>query len=208
MPDSIDLEIFSAFNCVWCYFSTRQIKRLKKKYDVNIVWRAFPLHPKIPPEGLLIEEQFGNNIHLMNEKIALLQQKAEELELPLKERKTISDSRLAQELEKWAETKNKSDAFHEAMNKAYFADGLNISETSVLLEVVESIALPRQKAEIVIERRKFKAAVDYDWRLSEKLGIMAAPSYVINQDKLIGPQSNAVLENFLECHGVSKREQT
>jgi predicted DsbA family dithiol-disulfide isomerase len=120
MPDSIDLEIFSAFNCVWCYFSTRQIKRLKKKYDVNIVWRAFPLHPKIPPEGLLIEEQFGNNIHL---------------------------------------------------------------------------------------RRKFKAAVDYDWRLSEKLGIVAAPSYVINQDKLIGPQSNAALENLLKCHGISKREQ-
>ena len=43
-----ELEIYSDFNCTWCYFDKDSIKRLKNEYEINVVWRAFPLHPDIP----------------------------------------------------------------------------------------------------------------------------------------------------------------
>ncbi len=43
-----ELEIYSDFNCTWCYFDKPSIKKLKLEYDVEILYRAFPLHPDIP----------------------------------------------------------------------------------------------------------------------------------------------------------------
>lgn len=44
------LEIFSDLNCAWCYFDHGSIKRLSKEYDIEIIWRVFPLHPDIPAD--------------------------------------------------------------------------------------------------------------------------------------------------------------
>ncbi|NIP49262.1 MAG: dithiol-disulfide isomerase, partial [Gammaproteobacteria bacterium] len=49
------------------------------------------------------------------------------------------NSRLAQELGKWAEQMEKGDAFHDAVFKAYFADGLNIADANILADIANSI---------------------------------------------------------------------
>ena len=35
------------------------IEKLKSRYEVVIRWRAFPLHPETPEEGLTLEELFA-----------------------------------------------------------------------------------------------------------------------------------------------------
>ncbi|MCP4021732.1 MAG: thioredoxin domain-containing protein [Desulfobacteraceae bacterium] len=202
-----DFEIFSDFNCVWCYFSTENIENLEKEFDINIVWRAFPLHPDLPKTGLPIAEVFGGNLEMMKEKTDLLAQKAAQLGLPLKKRSVISDSRLSQELGKWAETQNKSHEYHTAMYQAYFAEGLKINEIPVLLDVAQRAGLSRQEAESILESREFQPAVDADWELSETLEIMAAPTYLINGNRLVGAQSYEKLAQFLVSNGVRSKKE-
>ena len=201
-----DLEIFSDFNCIWCYFDCGSVESIQDEYDVNLVRRAFPLHPDIPSGGIPIVEYFGNNSSLMDEKMRILEEKARELDLPLARRTMISGSRPAQELSKWAKTKGQEDTFHKKMYAAYFADGLNISDMNVLLAVVESVGLCRNEAMAVLESRRFKASVDEDWERSETLEIMAAPSYVMGDVKLMGPQTFETLQHLLESHGIEKRQ--
>ncbi len=133
-----------------------------------------------------------------------LTQTAANLGLPFGQRTKTYNSRLAQELGLWAESKEKGDAFHEAAFRAYFVDGKNIAQIPVLLDVAAAAALPVDEAADVIETRAFKAPVDADWSLARERGVTAVPTFMINQEKLVGAQPYQVLEKFVAAKGASK----
>ncbi len=137
-----------------------------------------------------------------------LRKTAAGLGLPIGDRKKTYNSRLAQELGLWAESKNKGDAFHIAAFKAYFVDGKNIGKIPVLEDLAASIDLPREEATEVLLTRTFRAAVDADWSLSREKGITAVPSFVMNHDKLVGAQPYEMLEKLMQANGVKCRSET
>ena len=120
-------------------------------------------------------------------------------------RQKTYNSRLAQELGKWAESKNAGDAFHAEAFKIYFVDGKNIAKLPVLLDLAEFAGFGREEAESVILNRTFKKAVDEDWALSWKNGIKAVPTFMMKNNQLVGAQSYSTLERFLVSNGVKKR---
>jgi len=48
--------------------------------------------------------------------------------------------------------------------------------------------------------------VDEDWAISKARGITAVPTFVINQDKLVGAQPYETLEKFMAANGVKKKD--
>jgi predicted DsbA family dithiol-disulfide isomerase len=134
-----------------------------------------------------------------------LKNTAEKLGLPFGDRDKTFNSRLAQELGLWAESKNMGDEFHKAAFKAYFVDGKNIAKIQVLLDLAESANLPRNEARRVIETRAFKPEVDADWTLSREKGIRAVPSFIIDDRRVVGAQPYETLVQLLENSGVKKR---
>jgi predicted DsbA family dithiol-disulfide isomerase len=134
-----------------------------------------------------------------------LKKTSAELGLPLGNRQRTYNSRLAQELGKWAETKNAGDAFHAEAFKVYFVDGKNIAKLPVLLDLAEFAGLNREEAKSVILNRTFKKAVDEDWSLSWKNDIKAVPTFIMINDQLVGAQSYSTLERLLISNGVKKR---
>ena len=134
-----------------------------------------------------------------------LKKTADDLGLPLGTRQKTYNSRLAQELGKWAETKNAGDIFHTEAFKAYFVDGRNIAKLPVLQDLAESAGLSRDEAESVIINRTFEDAVDSDWALSWKRGVKAVPTFMIKNDQLVGAQSYSTLERLLISSGVEKK---
>jgi predicted DsbA family dithiol-disulfide isomerase len=167
-------------------------------------WRAFPLHPDTPEEGLYVEKLFENYPVDVNEMMGRLKNKAAELGLPFGERTKTYNSRLAQELGSWADSKKKGDQFHLAAFKAYFVEGKNIAKFPVLLELAASVGLAREEAEAVLSSRAFKDPVDEDWAISRARGITAVPTFVIHQDKLVGAQPYETLKEFMAANGVSR----
>ena len=153
----------------------------------------------------MLEQLFANSPVDIEQMMRHLRKTAEELGLPFGKREKTYNSRLAQELGLWAESKNKGDVFHTAVFKAYFVDGKNIAKIPVLVDLAASVELPGEEAAEVLETRAFKAAVDADWNLSREKGITAVPTFVMNQDKLVGAQPYETLVKLLEAHGVKKR---
>jgi predicted DsbA family dithiol-disulfide isomerase len=137
--------------------------------------------------------------------MARLKKVANELGLPLGERKKTYNSRLAQELGKWAETKGKGDEYHGEVFRAYFVDGKNIAETDVLMGLVKAVGLSEKEAREALQMRTFKEAVDSDWNLAHKMGISAVPTFVLNHQTLVGAQPYEVLEQFLRNNGVKRQ---
>lgn len=202
-----ELEIYSDFNCTWCYFDKLSIKRLEREYDVKIRYRAFPLHPDIPKKGMPIQELFGHDFPLMTDKMHQLEKIAVSLGLPFAKRSTISDSRLSQELAKWAETKGRLREYQDAIYKAYFSDGLNIADKSTLSQIAETCGLSKMEALEIMETGAFSKAVDMDWDKSEELGIMVAPTYIMNGTKLMGSQSYEKLEKLMVANKIPKKSE-
>ena len=133
--------------------------------------------------------------------LARLREKASELGLPFGERKKTYNSRLAQEMGLWAESKGKGELFHKAAFHAYFADGKNIAKIPVVVELAASVGLPEEDAALVLSKRLYKQAVDEDWKLARMMGITAVPTFVIDSDRVVGAQPYKVLSRFVESHG-------
>jgi len=182
-----------------------RIDRLQKEYRVHVQWTPFPLHPDTPEDGLTLEELFaGRNIDIDKAR-ELLRQAARELGLPFGERTKTYNSRLAQELAKWAELKGKGDEFHKAVFRAHFVEGRNIGKIDELALLAQSLGLRDQEAREVLMSRAFKEAVDTDWSRCHALGITAVPTFVIYHQGVVGFQPYEVLEQLLETRNIRKR---
>ena len=183
-----------------------RIDRLRQNYEIEVRWTAFPLHPETPEEGLTLEELFADRPIDINKMMLRLKQVADDLGLPLGERKKTYNSRLAQELAKWAESKGKGDPYHEAIFRAYFVDGKNIGKVEELVHLTKSIGLPEKEAESVLELRTFKEAVDADWARCRDLGVTGVPTFLIDHQAVVGAQPYEVLEELLRTCGVKRRK--
>jgi predicted DsbA family dithiol-disulfide isomerase len=118
--------------------------------------------------------------------------------LPYGERTMTYNSRLSQELGKWADTKPDGEAFHDAMFRAYFVEARDISNLDVLLDIVQQVGLSVDGAREVLEKRTFKDAVDSDWKLSRQYGITGVPTFVVGRQGVVGAQPYEVLEQLVK----------
>jgi predicted DsbA family dithiol-disulfide isomerase len=172
---------------------------------IDVRWRAFPLHPEIPEEGIALQELFaGRNIDIPSA-MRRLKKVAEELGLPWGERKKAYNSRLAQELGKWAEAGGKGDEFHDAVFRAYFVAGQNIATVDVLVKLLTGLGFSEKETIAVLQKRTFKDAVDSDWDVAYQMGISAVPTFMLNHQILVGAQPYELLEQFLKNNDVRKK---
>ena len=115
------------------------------------------------------------------------------------------NSRLAQELAKWAETQDGGTAIHDALYRAYFVDGLNIAEIENLMAVVRQLGLSEDEAREVLTSRLFSDAVDADWQRCRDFGITAVPTFVVGNQGVVGAQPYEALESLVLKGGAAKR---
>jgi len=125
--------------------------------------------------------------------------------LPFGDRKMTFNSRLAQELGKWAEQMGKGQAFHDAVFRAYFADGRNIAEINILIDIATSVGLDATEAHDVMAARAFKEAVDTDWARAYESGVTAVPTFLMNGQTLVGAQRFKALADFMLQNNVNPR---
>jgi predicted DsbA family dithiol-disulfide isomerase len=175
-----------------------RIEKLRTEHNVKIEWVHFPLHPETPVEGRSLADLFagrGVDRKAMN---AQMKARMDAEGLPYGERTMTYNSRLAQEVGKWADTQPGGEAIHDAMFRAYFVEARNIGDPDVILDIVKQVGLPVDEAREVIEKRTFKDAVDEDWALSRQLGVTGVPTFVAGRYGVVGAQPYETLERLVE----------
>lgn len=164
-------------------------------------WSAFPLHPETPAEGRSLNALFGVGTGEVRAIVRQLQQVADSLGLPFGQRSMTYNTRLAQELAKWAEAEGMGDRMHDALFRAYFAEGRNLADVEVLIAVAGSVGLDPHKAEAVLVQRTRRAAVDSDWKRAAALGLKAVPTFLMGPERLVGAQELEKLERLVADGG-------
>lgn len=161
-------------------------------------WTHFPLHPDTPDSGIPLEELFrgrGYDIEAMKQRMSALMI---EENLAYGNRSHTYNSRLSQELAKWGESFPEGDALNLKLFEAYFAEGRNLAEPEVLLDVAEVAGLPLETAEEVIRQRSFRDAVDTDWKRAHELGVTGVPTFVSGNRGLVGAQPYEALVQLIQ----------
>lgn len=187
-----------------------RVEKLRATYAIEIAYRHFPLHPETPEDGLTLDALFagrGIDVEAAQARIAKLM--AEE-GLPYGQRSMTYNSRLAQELGAWADSRAAGGEFqggelHDAMFRAYFVDNLNLAKLDNLSQIAGQVGLPAEEARRVLSERQFREAVDADWQRARALGITGVPTFVVGDRGLTGAQPYEQLAALVEAAGVPRR---
>jgi predicted DsbA family dithiol-disulfide isomerase len=171
-----------------------------------VQWVYFPLHPDTPPDGRRLADLFpGRNLAPVHER---MQRLMEAEGLAYGSRTHTYNSRLAQEVAKWADTQPGFDAVHAALYRAYFADARNIGDLNVLIDVASSVGLPVDGTRKVLTERLFKNAVDADWERARQYGVTGVPTFVCDGYRVVGAQPYEILERLVKQAGAPASVQS
>ena len=124
--------------------------------------------------------------------------------LPFDPADRLYDTRLAQELARWADDHG-GGAIHDALFRAYFVGGANLSDPETLVRIAESVGLPAVDARDVLVTRRLRDTVDEDWDRAGELGVTAVPTFVMGDRGVVGAQPFEVLEQLVAAGGARRR---
>lgn len=180
--------------------------KIARTYDVAVELVHFPLHPDTPAEGLALQTLFRSGPEGIAEKNAQMKARMDAEGLPYSSRTHTYNSRLAQELGKWADSVSPGSSIHDGFYRAYFVDTRNIADPAVLLDIVAKTGLDVEAAREVLEKRTFKAAVDADWAKSRAYGVTGVPTFVAGRYGIVGAQPYEAIEELVLQVGGKRRD--
>jgi predicted DsbA family dithiol-disulfide isomerase len=183
-----------------------RIEKLRQTFAIDTVLVHFPLHPETPAEGSSLAEMYAARGADPEAMYARMKGLMDAEGLPYGRRTHTYNSRLAQELGKWADTQPGGAALHDALYRGYFVEARNIGAPEVLVEIASSVGLPAEVARAVLAERRCKDAVDADWAKSHRYGVTGVPTFVAGRSGVVGAQPYEVLEQLLDKAGAPRRQ--
>jgi predicted DsbA family dithiol-disulfide isomerase len=182
-----------------------RIEKLKGAFELEAKLVHFPLHPETPPEGRSMAELYAGRDIDPEAMYARMKGLMDAEGLPYGRRTHTYNSRLAQELGKWADTRAGGEALHDALYRAYFVDARNIGDPGILVEIAQSVGLSSEEARAVLTERRYKEAVDGDWAKSHAFGVTGVPTFVAARYGVVGAQPYETLVELVRKAGAAPR---
>jgi len=188
---TLTIDVVSDVVCPWCYIGKRRLERalalLAVQYpdvDPQVRWHTFQLNPDIPPEGMsradYVFGKFGAGGVAKYEHIASV---GKEVGIAFAFDKIIRQPNtvVAHSLIAVSEPGLSQDAMVEALFNAYFLEGRDLTEASVLMDIAVSAGMDRKDAEAHLQNSELHSqTIDSD-KAAREMGISGVPFFIFNR---------------------------
>lgn len=184
--------------------------QFQREFEVDVQWWPYELHADTPREGVDLtarQERPGREAARQ-----VLQDMAADAGVTIRRTTRLSNSRRALMLAEWAADQDASgaafDAVHWALFKAYFEDGKDIGDLSVLSGIATDAGLNAAGfiREVETPERGLDALIVYTTQLAREKGISATPTMIFNDEFAVpGAQNLDVYRDVLRRVGASPR---
>lgn len=164
-------------------------------------WRAFELHPGIPPEGTRIPGSPGE----MAARRANFERLAAEAGLDVGERTHWYDSTLAHEAAQWAGDWGAGDVFRRGVFREYFVPNRNIGSKEILVRIAVEIGLDGAELAAALDERRYRERVLAQYEEARSLGITAVPTFVAGRYAVVGAQPYEAFHRLMAAVGQRSR---
>ncbi len=207
---ALTVDVISDVICPWCFIGKRRLEKAIAALGVpvKVRWLPFQLNPTMPKEGISRREyrtkKFGSwerSQELDARVIAVGKEEGIDFAFDRIERtpNTLDAHRLI-----WlAEVEGIQDAVVEALFRAYFTDGRDISNQQTFLDVVAEAGLDRVQVEALLTGDGGMEAIKEAGELSRRHHVDGVPFFIINgRITLTGAQQpDTFLEAFRQAGG-------
>jgi predicted DsbA family dithiol-disulfide isomerase len=200
----IRIEVWSDFVCPFCFAASYSLKELAELHDVAIHWRSFELRPKesppISPEYLArIEASRPRFVQMMWEMYGVDIQPGS---FGINSRPALIAAKYAEALDEKIGA-----AFHDAVFRAYWMEGLNIEDTNVLRAIAAQVGLDGDELLAAIDNPQYETAVNAEMRQAYAYGLRGVPALIFEEKYLVsGWQTSEVLAQVIDEMKVLSRE--
>ncbi|MGR3513752.1 MAG: DsbA family oxidoreductase [Paracoccaceae bacterium] len=183
----VKLDILSDPICPWCYIGKTHLDRALEAHPdhpFSIEWHPFQLNPDMPDEGMdrraYLEAKFGGpegaaDVDGRIEETA----KAAGLSVAFDKITRTPNTLDAHRLIHWAGLEGRQTAVVTRLFKAYFENGQDIGDTSVLLEIAEGVGMDRAMTERLLEGDADRDDIRARDAHARERGVTGVPTFVV-----------------------------
>jgi predicted DsbA family dithiol-disulfide isomerase len=206
------VDVISDVICPWCYIGKRRLEKaiaaLEGQREIRVRWLAFQLNPTMSQNGIDRKEYRIKKFGSWERSLALDAQitavgEAEGIQFALDRIERTPNTVDAHRLIWLAGQHSCQDAIVEAMFRAYFTAGRDISNRQTLIDVVAEAGLERQLAEALLASDGGMDAIKEAEALSRQNRVDGVPFFIINNEiALAGAQQP---DTFLNAFRDSRR---
>ncbi|HEX5538208.1 MAG TPA: DsbA family protein, partial [Methylophilaceae bacterium] len=154
--NKIRIDVWSDYVCPFCYLELPEIRKLQASLGeaLKVTWRAFELRPEpaptLDPGGEYLRTTWQRSVY------PLARERGMTLKLPPVQPR----SRKAMEAAMFAQAQDRFDAMHEAIFSAFFAQGRDIGDVEVLVDIGESAGLLKDDLRRALYDQRYTAEVE------------------------------------------------
>jgi predicted DsbA family dithiol-disulfide isomerase len=181
------IDVISDVICPWCYIGKRRLEKAiaLAGRSVRVQWRPFQLNPHMPKTGMNRKEYRSAKFGSRDRSLALDAQvtaagRAEGIPFAFDKIERTPNTLDAHRLIWLAEQDNVQDAVVEAIFRAYFTEGLDITHVPTLLNVASEAGLNRGRADELLSGDDGMEAIRAAEDEARRAGVQGVPFYVIN----------------------------
>jgi predicted DsbA family dithiol-disulfide isomerase len=213
---SLTIDIVSDVVCPWCFIGKRRLEAALELYRQRrpeapapeIVFHPFELNPDLPREGIAradyIAKKFGARGYSAHDRLV---NTGAQLGIPFafdkieRQPNTLSAHALIER----ARASGVQGAVKEALLKAFFVDGVDLTDAPTLVRVAAEAGLARREAEAAIADENLRRAVADEEDKARAMGVNGVPFFIFNHRLAVeGAQPPEVLlEAMLEAEKES-----
>jgi len=174
MVEPVDVKVFFNFRSPYCYLASKSLWKIIDDYHANLVWR-----PLGGWDGRSAPERAKIKITLTRQDVARW---AKKMGIPYNPHPVTTDPTKAGAGSLLAEEKGLLRKYMTEMMRAEWAEGLDIGQDDVLLNVGEAVGLDRKELAEAIESQDNLDRLAEHKKEADSLGIIGVPSFVIGED--------------------------
>ena len=201
------IDIISDPICPWCYIGKTRLDRaleLNPTHNFIIEWHPFQLNPTMPKDGMdrreYLEAKFGGQKEAI-EVYRNIDKTATETGLSLnfggikRTPNTIDAHRLIH----WAGVEGRQNSIIDRLFKAYFQEGRDISEHSVLTRIASAAGMDQDVVRSLLKSDADKEDIKARDTDARKRGIQGVPAFVVANEYVIqGAQTIDIWDNIIK----------
>jgi predicted DsbA family dithiol-disulfide isomerase len=203
----MQIDVVSDTVCPWCFIGKRRLGRalaMRPAVEVQVFWRPYRLDPTIPREGVdrraYMKAKFGDNPRSVAMGEAIRGEGAGEgiefaFDKILKSPNTLDSHRLI----RWAGGVGVQDDVVERLFKAYFVEGRDIGNATVLTEIAGEAGMDAALVGDLLAKDSDLAEVEREAGMANQMGISGVPTFIFDSRFMIsGGREPEILARIID----------
>ncbi|MDQ6647405.1 MAG: DsbA family oxidoreductase [Pseudomonadota bacterium] len=207
-PVSLRIDFVSDVSCPWCAVGLASLQQALATLDgqvtAEIHFQPFELNPQMPPEGEDSTEhlvrKYGSSAEQIDANREAIRARGAALGFTfnMDRRSRVYNTFDAHRLLHWAELEGRQMPLKQALLRAYFTDGEDVSAHETLIRLTREVGLDAERAREILTSDAYADEVRAQEQLFLGRGIHSVPATIINGQHLIsGGQPPEAFEQAL-----------